>query len=205
MRSTLSKETNEVGEHLELSEQMKTRCRQVARELQHLGDTLENRYFRQDVDENQERRPLGLNMLEIAREIFRRYVTELFARNNWIVEYFRSDSRHCSYSCQLFLIMTLEFCRAAFSIIVWSAESAVSISHENRINHARTWIWKYASKPVRRSTHFWLSVRFITERSLRAVFEKNLGLYGVRDLRVFWCVACNWQFLPVFTGVPWQR
>ena len=82
MRSTLSKETNEVGEHLELSEQMKTRCRQVARELQHLGDTLENRYFRQDVDENQERRPLGLNMLEVAREIFRRYVTELFARNN---------------------------------------------------------------------------------------------------------------------------
>lgn len=84
MRTTLSDETNELDENLELSEQRETRCRQVARELKRLGDALENRYFRpfQVVEQNQERRPLGLNLLEIAREIYRRYVTELFARNN---------------------------------------------------------------------------------------------------------------------------
>ena len=67
---------------VELSEQMRIRIRQVARQLQTIGDKLENRYFRplQDAGQNHDR--LGLNFIEVARAIFLRYVTELFGRNN---------------------------------------------------------------------------------------------------------------------------
>ena len=67
----------------QLSEQMRTRIRQVARELQNIGDKLENRYFRplQDAGQNHDR--LGFNnVIEVARAIFLRYVTELLGRNN---------------------------------------------------------------------------------------------------------------------------
>lgn len=75
-------EENGLMTSVELSEQMKTRIRQVARQLQTIGDKLENRYFRplQDVGQNYDR--LGLNFIEVARAIFLRYVTELFGRNN---------------------------------------------------------------------------------------------------------------------------
>lgn len=84
MRGALCSEANGLDENVELTEQMKERCRGVARELQRLGDTLENRYFRpiQEAGQNHERLPLGPNLIEIAREIFRRYVTELLGRNN---------------------------------------------------------------------------------------------------------------------------
>lgn len=69
---------------VELSEQMRTRIRQVARQLQTIGDKLENRYFRPLPDAGQNHDRLGLNFIEVARAIFLRYVTELFGRNNWI-------------------------------------------------------------------------------------------------------------------------
>lgn len=81
-RDTPCGEANGLETSVELSEQMRTRIRQVARELQNIGDKLENRYFRplQDAGQNHER--LGLNLIEVARAIFLRYVTELLGRNN---------------------------------------------------------------------------------------------------------------------------
>lgn len=81
-RDTPCGEANDLETSVELSEQMRTRIRQVARELQNIGDKLENRYFRplQDAGQNHER--LGLNLIEVARAIFLRYVTELLGRNN---------------------------------------------------------------------------------------------------------------------------
>lgn len=75
-------EANSLMTSVELSEQMRTQIRQVARELQSIGDKLENRYFRplQDAGQNLDR--LGLNVMEVARAIFLRYVTELLGRNN---------------------------------------------------------------------------------------------------------------------------
>jgi len=75
-------EANGLMTSVELSEQMRTRIRQVARELQNIGDKLENRYFRplQDAGQNHDR--LGFNVMEVARAIFLRYVTELLGRNN---------------------------------------------------------------------------------------------------------------------------
>lgn len=83
-RDTPCGEANDLETSVELSEQMRTRIRQVARELQNIGDKLENRYFRplQDAGQNHER--LGLNLIEVARAIFLRYVTELLGRNNWL-------------------------------------------------------------------------------------------------------------------------
>jgi len=67
---------------VELSQQMRTRIRQVARELQSIGDKLENRYFRPPQDAGQNRDGLGFNVIEVARAIILRYVTELLGRNN---------------------------------------------------------------------------------------------------------------------------
>lgn len=82
MRHAPHPEANGLDANIELSDQMKTRCRQVARELQCLGDTLDNRYFRplQDAGQNHERH--GPNLIEVATAIFLRYVTELLVRNN---------------------------------------------------------------------------------------------------------------------------
>lgn len=81
-QDTLCGEANSLMTSVELSEQMRTQIRQVARELQSIGDKLENRYFRplQDAGQNLDR--LGLNVMEVARAIFLRYVTELLGRNN---------------------------------------------------------------------------------------------------------------------------
>lgn len=75
-------EANTLMTSVELSERMRTQIRKVARELQSIGDKLENRYFRplQDAGQNLDR--LGLNVMEVARAIFLRYVTELLGRNN---------------------------------------------------------------------------------------------------------------------------
>ena len=76
-------EANDLMTSVELSEQTpRTRIRQVARELQNIGDKLENRYFRplQDAGQNHDRQ--GFNVIEVARAIFLRYVTELLDRNN---------------------------------------------------------------------------------------------------------------------------
>ena len=61
---------------------MRTQIRLVARELRGIGDKLENRYFRplQDAGHNHDR--LEFNVIEVARAIFLRYVTELLGRNN---------------------------------------------------------------------------------------------------------------------------
>lgn len=83
MRASPRSEANGLHANVELTDQMKTRCRQVARELQSLGDTLNNRYFRplhRDAGQNHER--IGLNLIEVATAIFLRYVTELLGRNN---------------------------------------------------------------------------------------------------------------------------
>lgn len=82
MRDAPCSKANGLDANVELTDQMKTRCRQVARELRCLGDTLDNRYFRplQDAGQNHER--LGINLIEVATEIFLRYVTELLGRNN---------------------------------------------------------------------------------------------------------------------------
>lgn len=81
-RHALRSEASGLDSNVELTDQMKTRCRQVARELRCLGDTLNNRYFRplHDVGQNHER--LGPNLIEVATAIFLQYVTELLGRNN---------------------------------------------------------------------------------------------------------------------------
>ena len=67
---------------VELSEQMRTQIRQVARKLQSIGDKLENRYFRPLQDAGQNHDGLGFNVIEVARAIILRYVTELLGGNN---------------------------------------------------------------------------------------------------------------------------
>lgn len=85
IQSSLCGETNKFGTNSELTDQMRTRCRQVARELRCLGDSLENQYFRpalQGAGQNHERIQIGGNLVDIARFIFIRCVTELFGLNN---------------------------------------------------------------------------------------------------------------------------
>lgn len=82
MADALCGEPNGVDTNVELTEQMKTRCRQVARQLQCLGDILENRYFRPQDAGGQNHERVGANLIEIARAIFLRYVTELLGGNN---------------------------------------------------------------------------------------------------------------------------
>lgn len=75
-------EANSLMTSAELNEQMRTQIRQVARELQNIGDKLENRYFRPLQENGQNHDRLGFNVIEVARAIFVRYVTELLGRNN---------------------------------------------------------------------------------------------------------------------------
>ena len=78
-------ETNcELGANVELTEQTRTSCRQVARELRSLGDSLQSRYQRphQEAGQNHEIIEIGRNLIEIARFIFIREVMELFGLNN---------------------------------------------------------------------------------------------------------------------------
>lgn len=75
-------EANSLMTSAELNEQTRTQIRQVARELQNIGDKLENRYFRPLQENGQNHDRLGFNVIEVARAIFVRYVTELLGRNN---------------------------------------------------------------------------------------------------------------------------
>lgn len=75
-------EANSLMTSAELNEQMRTQIRRVARELQNIGDKLENRYFRPLQENGQNHERLGFNVIEVARAIFVRYVTELLGRNN---------------------------------------------------------------------------------------------------------------------------
>ena len=75
-------EANSLMTSVELSEQMRTQIRQVARALQNIGDKLENRYFRPFQENGQNHDRPGFNVIEVARAMFVRYVTELLGRNN---------------------------------------------------------------------------------------------------------------------------
>lgn len=84
IQDTRSEETNETGANVELNAQMQTCCQQIGRELRCLGDSLENLFLRplHVAVQNHERVQIEENLMDVARIVVLRCVTELLGLNN---------------------------------------------------------------------------------------------------------------------------